>query len=72
MTNDAVKEFADFDAALDELYELGADDPMRRQAMINLLLKGFIADSGQRRNGQIVWVTTPEGRKFGNKPGDLN
>jgi hypothetical protein len=29
------------------------------QAIASLAAKGLIYDSGRRRNGQIVWVTTP-------------
>jgi hypothetical protein len=29
------------------------------QAILSLLEKGLIVDSGERRNGQIVWVAAP-------------
>jgi hypothetical protein len=33
-------------------------------ALKELQAKGLVCDSGERRNGQIVWKITPAGKKF--------
>ena len=34
------------------------------KAIADLVKMGLVADSGLRRNGQIVWEVTPQGRIF--------
>ena len=34
-------------------------------ALKKLEAKGLVCDSGERRNGLIVWKLTPAGKKFG-------
>lgn len=41
-----------------------SDDPISR-SLRSLLAKGLIVDSGERRDGQIVWVAT---RKMADRP----
>jgi len=42
----------------DEHPTIHGDDPISR-SLRSLLAKGLIVDSGERRNGQIVWVAVP-------------
>jgi hypothetical protein len=41
-----------------------------RKACEELAEMGLIEDSGRRRNGQIVWVATPLGRRLADFPED--
>jgi hypothetical protein len=43
-----------------------------RKACEDLAEMGLIQDSGQRRNGQIVWVATPLGRFLADLPEDTS
>jgi hypothetical protein len=38
--------------------EMATKDPEWREAFIRLAREGCIADTGKRRNGEIVWVAT--------------
>jgi hypothetical protein len=42
---------------------MAADTPVRR-ALHNLIKKGLVEDSGERRDGQIVWRLSPLGQKL--------
>jgi hypothetical protein len=44
-----------------------SDDPISR-SLRSLLAKGLIVDSGERRDGQIVWVAT---RKMADRPSTI-
>jgi hypothetical protein len=45
--------------------EFAGCDPEFAEAAIGLIKAGLVVDSGQRRNGQIVWMTAvpPKGRQ---------
>jgi hypothetical protein len=37
------------------------------ETIANLVERGFVADSGRRRNGCIVWELTPQGKMLAGK-----